>query len=208
MYKRLILGLTGGIATGKSTVSSMLRERGAVIIDADQVSREVVEPGSVGLDLIRKRFGDQMIDQEGKLNRTALGLLIFHDEQARKELNQLLHPLIIEQMQSHTKQIQLDKPNAIIIWDVPLLIEESLTRFVEKVIVVYIPEELQLIRLMERNHLTKEEAQARMDSQLSIEEKKHFANYLIDNSGSIHNTERQVDHLWNCLTLKNGSDQL
>ncbi|MBH8597563.1 MULTISPECIES: dephospho-CoA kinase [unclassified Thermoactinomyces] len=203
----MLLGLTGSIATGKSTVAEMLKRRGAVVVDADQVARKVVEPGSLGLNRIKGTFGSEMLTADGQLDRAKLGELVFADEEARLRLNALLHPLIMDEMKRMTAE-SLDKnPKSIVIWDVPLLIEENLTQFVEQVIVVYVPQAIQLKRLMERNHLTKTEAIKRMQSQLSIEEKKKVADYIIDNSGSLEETERQVDQLWRYLTLKSGSDQ-
>ncbi|MGA9174074.1 MAG: dephospho-CoA kinase [Thermoactinomyces sp.] len=203
----MLLGLTGSIATGKSTVANMLRRRGAVLIDADQVARKVVEPGSLGLNKIKENFGSEMVTAEGRLDRAKLGELVFNDEEARERLNALLHPLIIEEMKQLTGQSLKKEPHSIVIWDVPLLIEENLTQFVEQVIVVYVPESIQLKRLMERNQLTETEAIKRMKSQLSIEDKKKVADYIIDNSGSLEDTERQVDQLWKYLTLKSGLDQ-
>jgi dephospho-CoA kinase len=203
----MLLGLTGSIATGKSTVAMMFRERGAVLVDADRVAREVVEPGREGLRRVVEHFGQEMLDENGCLNRSKLGELIFRDHKAREKLNSLLHPLIMREMKEMTRRVWERDPRAIVIWDVPLLIEENLTQFVEQVIVVYVPEPVQLKRLMERNHLTESEAMARIRSQLSIEEKKKVADYLIDNSGSLEETESQVDRLWNYLTSKNGSSQ-
>jgi dephospho-CoA kinase len=203
----MLLGLTGSIATGKSTVANMLRRRGAVLIDADQVARKVVEPGSLGLNKIIENFGSEMVTAEGRLDRAKLGELVFNDEEARERLNALLHPLIIEEMKQLTGQSLKKEPHSIVIWDVPLLIEENLTQFVEQVIVVYVPESIQLKRLMERNQLTETDAIKRMKSQLSIEDKKKVADYIIDNSGSLEDTERQVDQLWRYLTLKSGLDQ-
>jgi dephospho-CoA kinase len=133
-----------------------------------------------------------------------LGHLIFRDEKARKDLNRILHPLIIEEMKRQTEIAFSEQPEAVVVWDVPLLIEENLTQFVEKVIVVYVPESLQLARLMRRNHLTEEEAKRRISAQLSIEEKKKRADVVIDNSGSLAETERQVDRIWNWLKSESG----
>ncbi|WP_124726955.1 dephospho-CoA kinase [Staphylospora marina] len=200
----MILGLTGGIATGKSTVSAMFRARGAAVVDADLVAREVVEPGSEGLRKVVNRFGKEMLDERGGLNRRALGDLVFRNPDARKDLNRILHPLIIGEMRSKTTAIREAEPERVIIWDVPLLIEENLTQFVEKVIVVYVPEELQKIRLMDRNGWSAEEAEARIRAQLSIEIKKQMADYVIDNSGTLSETERQVDQLWKSLKSSGG----
>jgi dephospho-CoA kinase len=133
-----------------------------------------------------------------------LGDLIFRDPDARKDLNAILHPLIIEEMRNRTTALREAEPDRVIIWDVPLLIEENLTQFVEKVIVVYVPEELQKKRLMDRNGWSAEEAEARIRAQLSIEEKKQMADFVIDNSGTLSETERQVDQLWKSLKSKGG----
>jgi dephospho-CoA kinase len=203
----VIIGLTGGIATGKSTVSRMLAERGAHIIDADQVAREVVEPHTEGWHRIRARFGKEVFHPDGTLNRQALGARVFRDAEAREILNQMLHPLIVEQMQILTKRWRERDPDGIVVWDTPLLIEGNLTKSVEKVIVVYVPESLQLQRLMTRDGLSEEEARRRIASQIPIEEKKRFADFLIDNSGNLAETERQVDQIWKLLNSKNGYAQ-
>ncbi|BCU81083.1 dephospho-CoA kinase [Polycladomyces abyssicola] len=203
----MVIGLTGGIATGKSTVSRMLAERGAHIIDADQVAREVVEPHTEGWHRIRARFGKEVFHPDGTLNRQALGARVFRDAEARETLNQMLHPLIVEQMQILTKRWRERDPDGIVVWDTPLLIEGNLTKSVEKVIVVYVPESLQLQRLMARDGLSEEEARRRIASQISIEEKKRFADFLIDNSGNLAETERQVDQIWKLLNSKNGYDR-
>ncbi|MDQ0416766.1 dephospho-CoA kinase [Croceifilum oryzae] len=200
----MVIGLTGGIATGKSTVSKMFQKHGAKIIDADQIARLVVEPETEGLQQVIAAFGVEVIDSQGQLNRKALGDIIFHDPNARQQLNAILHPLIRAEMKRQTAEFQKEDPEAVIIWDVPLLFESGLTQLVEKVIVVYIPEALQTVRLMERDQLTELEAKARLHVQLSIEEKKKMADFVIDNSHLVFHTERQVDQLWNYLALKNG----
>jgi dephospho-CoA kinase len=200
----MVLGLTGGIATGKSTVSALFQQRGAVIIDADQVARQVVEPGQEGLARIVRQFGAQVLQPDQRLDRAALGRIIFKDAAAREKLNHLLHPLIRQAMKQQTHSILQQNPHAILLWDTPLLIEGNLLPFVEKVIVVYIPLSLQLVRLMERDALSVTEAESRISAQLDIEAKKRVADWVIDNSGTLEQTERQVDQLWNYLTLKNG----
>jgi dephospho-CoA kinase len=198
------VGLTGSIATGKSTVSEMFRRKGAEIIDADQIAREVVEPGTEGLARIVREFGPGMLDEEGKLNRERLGARIFQNPAEREKLNRLLHPLIVDSMRAKTEKIKKEKDPDLLIWDVPLLIEGNLTQWVEAVILVYTPKEIQLERLMKRNALSKEEAEKRILAQMDIEEKKKYADYVIDNRGTLSETERQVDQLWKQLISKSG----
>lgn len=200
------VGLTGGIATGKSTVSRMLASRGAAIVDADQVAREVVEPHTPGWRRIRERFGDRIIRPDGFLDRQALREVVFRDPQARKDLNGILHPLIRERMAEKADLLERERPGSIIVFDIPLLYESKLTHWVQKVIVVYVPESVQIHRLMEREGIGEEEALRMIRAQMPIEEKKRMADCLIDNSGSLEETERQVDHLWRCLTSENGSN--
>ena len=200
----MVLGLTGSIATGKSTVSAMFHQKGAEIIDADQIAREVVEPGTEGLTRIVNQFGPEMLDDEGKLNRDRLGARIFQNPAEREKLNQLLHPLIVDSMLAKTEKIKKEKDPQLIIWDVPLLIEGNLTQWVEAVILVYTPKAIQLDRLMKRDSLSKEEAEKRIFAQMDIEEKKKFADYVIDNRGTLSETERQVDQLWKRLISKSG----
>lgn len=200
----LLVGLTGSIATGKSTVSEMFRRKGAEIIDADHIAREVVEPGTEGLARIVREFGPGMLDEEGKLNRERLGARIFQNPAEREKLNRLLHPLIVDSMRAKTEKIKKEKDPDLLIWDVPLLIEGNLTQWVEAVILVYTPKEIQLERLMKRNALSKEEAEKRILAQMDIEEKKKYADYMIDNRGTLSETERQVDQLWKQLISKSG----
>ncbi|MBA4548897.1 dephospho-CoA kinase [Thermoactinomyces intermedius] len=200
----MLMGLTGSIATGKSTVSEMFRRKGAEIIDADQIAREVVEPGTEGLARIVREFGPGILDEEGKLNRERLGARIFQNPAEREKLNRLLHPLIVDSMRAKTEKIKKEKDPDLLIWDVPLLIEGNLTQWVEAVILVYTPKEIQLERLMKRNALSKEEAEKRILAQMDIEEKKKYADYVIDNRGTLSETERQVDQLWKQLISKSG----
>jgi len=202
------VGLTGGIATGKSTVSRMLRQRGAAIVDADQAARAVVMPGSEGIRKVREAFGDQVIAADGNLDRAALRNIVFQDEAARNKLNGILHPLIIEHMEEEVARYQQAEEERPVILDVPLLIEENLTELAELVVVVYLPEDLQLKRLMERDGISAAEARRRVGAQMPIEEKQPFADVLLDNTGSLADTERQVDALWRILVSKNGSDRL
>lgn len=204
----LRVGLTGGIATGKSTVSEMLRHRGAAIVDADQVARNVVKPGTEGSRRVRERFGDGVFGPGGELNRTALREIVFRDATAREELNGILHPLIIRQMREEEQEYRKADPARPVILDVPLLIEENLTYLADTVVLVHIPEKLQLKRLMDREGISEAEAIRMIKAQMPIDEKKRFADVLIDNSGTWADTERQVDALWETLVSKNGSVRL
>lgn len=168
----LKVGLTGGIATGKSTVSEWFRQKGAAVVDADQVARRVVEPGTEGSRQVRERFGDGVFRATGELDRKALREWVFRDATARRDLNQLLHPLIIRQMKAEIQEAQEEAPDRPVILDVPLLIEERLTHLADTVVLVYIPEELQLKRLMEREGISEEEAGRMIKAQMPIEEKK------------------------------------
>lgn len=202
----IVVGLTGGIASGKSTVSKMFAKHGAKIVDADEIARVVVEPGTPGLAKIVEAFGSHLLDGTC-LNREALGTIVFSDESARKRLNAIIHPLVRQEMHRLT-DLYRKQGEAVIIWDVPLLYESQLTDFVKKVIVVYVPKEVQLERLQKRNQLTETEALQRIQAQMSIEEKRQIADYVIDNQGSLSRTESQVDRLWNYLKSNSGSGHL
>jgi len=190
----MVIGLTGGIACGKSTVSRMLAERGARIIDADIIAREVVRPGEEAWSLIVERFGRDILLANEELDRVKLGAIVFADEQARLDLNAIVHPAVRARMRQLMKEAQ-EESIALIVMDIPLLYESKLEYMVEKVVVVYCTAEQQLKRLMERNGYDEEEAMRRIASQMSIEEKKSRADYVIDNSGTFMETEEQVDEL-------------
>lgn len=197
----MVIGLTGGIASGKSTVAGMFADLGAVIIDADKIARDVVDPGQEGLHSIVQHFGEEVLDQEGRLDRKKMGELVFSNEEARKMLNSLLHPLIRSRMEQEKQKALLLHPPLIIL-DIPLLYESNWQKRLEKVIVVYVPEPLQVQRLMNRNHLTLEEATQRIKAQMPIEEKKQRADFLIDNSGTTEKTKEQVALLFRRLRVE------
>lgn len=191
------IGLTGGIACGKSTVGAMLVQLGAALVDADQVAREVVLPGEPALGKIAAAFGSEVLHADGSLNRGALGNIVFQNPGKRRELESIVHPAIRERMKEQIQQHEEQSPGIPVIADVPLLYETGQDKQYEQVIVVYIPRELQLKRLMERNpDLTKDQALGRIEAQLDIEEKRRRADWVIDNSGDIEATRLQVEALW------------
>ncbi|WP_414042742.1 dephospho-CoA kinase [Macrococcus sp. EM39E] len=188
-----VIGLTGGIASGKSTVANFLKEKGYVIVDADIASRKAVEIGSAGLAEIRTVFGDEVIQEDGTLNRKALGEIIFNDPLERQKLNDILHPRVRDIMEAE-KAIGLAQGKTVVM-DIPLLFENKLEHTVDEVWVVYVPEMIQIERLMSRNTLTLEEATSRVSSQLSIEFKKQKADKVIDNSGTLEDLFQQLEQL-------------
>lgn len=183
------IALTGGIASGKSTVADMFAELGAVIIDSDVLAREVVEPGTPGLAEIVERFGPDILTGDGELNRPALGEIIFMDDEARKDLNAITHPRV----RQRAVELEESAPeDALIIQVIPLLIEANLVDGFDEVIVVDLPEELQLQRLMERNGFSRDEAHSRIRAQVSRAERLAVATHVIDNSQPLELTRAQV----------------
>ncbi|WP_339321807.1 dephospho-CoA kinase [Paenibacillus sp. FSL W8-0194] len=190
------IGLTGGIATGKSTVSALLVNKGALLVDADAIAREVMLPGHPVLAAVAGHFGQAVILEDGTLDRKKLGDIVFRDPSQRKALNDITHPAIRKEIRGRMDDLQREHPDKLVVVDIPLLYESGLEHMFERVMVVYAPEHVQLERLMRRNQLTAEEAAARIRSQMDIEEKKRKADIVIDNSGDAEETERQVDRFW------------
>lgn len=191
----MIIGLTGGIACGKSTVSRMLAARGAHIIDADKIAREVVLPGKPALQQIVETFGSQCLHEDGTLNRKYLGSIVFHDEAARKKLEAITHPAIRQEMMRQIAYWEEADPHGLTVADIPLLYESGWDKryAFSDIVVVYAPRSVQLERLRKRDGLSEEEAVARLNAQMPIEQKRKLADVVIDNSGSLEETERQVE---------------
>lgn len=187
-----VIGLTGGIATGKSTVSAILENAGAVIIDADRIARRVVKKNLPAYRQIVAQFGESVLLPDGEINRTALGNLIFNDSSKKQLLNSIVHPHVRRETDRQLRHIAKNNPNALVILDIPLLLEAGMRKDLSEVIVVYAPEHIQIRRLMERDHISQEDALARIRSQMPIEEKKSLATMVIDNSGSIESTRKQT----------------
>jgi len=189
-----VLGLTGGIGSGKSMVASMFANLGAEVIDADQLAREVVEPGQPALEEIATAFGREILLPDGRLDRGKLARIIFADPIARARLNAITHPRIQERMATEMA-LRGSRPGVLIV-DIPLLYENDRTGTVDRVIVVWVDTKTQLRRLVERDGLTADEARQRIAAQMPLDEKRARADMVVDNSGSRQNTRRQVEAIY------------
>lgn len=200
----VVAGLTGGIATGKSTVASFLESFGAVVLDADKIAREVVEKGSPVCRKIREHFGSEVFHEDGTIDRERLGSIIFGDREKKELLNSLVHPAVGELMAKRLAELQSRKDDTVVICDVPLLIEAEMYHDFSEVILAYVPEELQIERLMSRDRISREEALKKVRSQMPIEEKRAYATVIIDNSGSIEQTSERTLEVYRNLKEKAG----
>jgi dephospho-CoA kinase len=194
----LLLGLTGGIASGKSAVSARLREHGAVIVDADVLAREVVEPGSPALAEIVAEFGPEMLTDEGRLDRPALGRLVFTDPAARARLNAITHPAVWDAARRRFEEVEAEDPSAVIVYDVPLLAEGRADRPMsfDLVVVVTAPLDTRIERMIRDRGMSRDEALHRIGAQASDAERLAIADVVIDNSGTLAETYAQIDGLW------------
>jgi dephospho-CoA kinase len=191
-----VIGLTGGIASGKSTVAKMLAALGAEIIDADRLAREAVEPGGPAYAAVVADFGPEVVAEDGRLDRERLGALVFTDPIRRQHLESLIHPHVRRESARRQAQIARRRPEALIFLDVPLLFETGLDRGLAEIVVVYVPRKVQLRRLLARDRLSEAAAQARIDAQMDLELKRRRATRVIDNSGSRQATQIQVERLY------------
>ena len=196
---RLLVGVTGGIASGKTTVSDMLQELGAPVVDFDLIARQVVEPGKPAWQEIVDYFGKQILAEDDNLDRKKLSAIVFSDFEKRKKLESFTHPRIHEEFVKQVGRIAKKNPDAIIQVAIPLLIELNLQYMFHKIVVVYISAEKQVERLAERDGISNEEAANILRAQLAIEEKKGYADFIINNEKSIGNTKQQVENLWASL---------
>ena len=188
----LIVGLTGGVASGKSVVSRILKEEGAYLIDADQIARELVQPRTSAWEELVKVFGKEILQKDGSIHRKKLAAKVFSDPKQRDLLNRTLHPRIKEEMGRRLKAIGQKDPEAIVVIDAPLLVETGNHREMDKVIVVISTEAQQIARLREREGMDQEEARRIMASQMATEEKVKVADFVIRNEGSLEETERRA----------------
>lgn len=199
-----LIGLTGGIASGKSVVAARLAEHGAVVIDADRLSREVVEPGTPALAAIERRFGASVIAPDGSLDRPALGAIIFADAQARLDLNAITHPAV--RKLGRQRMAEADEiPGSIVVYDVPLLVEASKQEnyhSFDLIVVVQADAETRIDRLVRLRGLSREEAMDRLNSQATDAERLSIADVVIDSNGTLEDTLRQADSLWESVSAR------
>ncbi|HDP5807622.1 TPA: dephospho-CoA kinase [Staphylococcus aureus] len=188
-----VIGLTGGIASGKSTVSELLSVFGFKVVDADKAAREAVKKGSKGLAQVREVFGDEAIDENGEMNRRYMGDLVFNHPEKRLELNAIIHPIVRDIMEEEKQEYLKQGYN--VIMDIPLLFENELENTVDEVWVVYTSESIQMDRLMKRNNLSLEDAKARVYSQISIDKKSRMADHVIDNLGDKLELKQNLERL-------------
>ncbi|HBC4136643.1 TPA: dephospho-CoA kinase [Staphylococcus aureus] len=188
-----VIGLTGGIASGKSTVSELLSVFGFKVVDADKAAREAVKKGSKGLAQVREVFGDEAIDENGEMNRRYMGDLVFNHPEKRLELNAIIHPIVRDIMEEERQEYLKQGYN--VIMDIPLLFENELENTVDEVWVVYTSESIQMDRLMQRNNLSLEDAKARVYSQISIDKKSRMADHVIDNLGDKLELKQNLERL-------------
>lgn len=203
----LRVGLTGGIASGKSTVDRMLIDLGAHLVDSDLLSRQAVAPGSPALAEIAQAFGPDMITAGGNLDRERMRALAFGDSQARAKLNAIVHPRVRALTEEELSRLEESDPQGVAIVDVPLLFETGGEKRFDCTVLVYVPRAVQLERLMARDHCDRAAAQAALDAQMPLENKKKKADFLVDNSGGLDETLRQVQRLWRILLGKARSTQ-
>ncbi|GAC1513211.1 MAG: dephospho-CoA kinase [Candidatus Dormibacteraceae bacterium] len=199
-----LIGLTGGAGSGKSTVSAMLRDLGAVVVDADEAAHAAYAPGSPGFEAVVREFGDGFV-LDGKVDRGRLGALVFSDNDARIRLNAIVHPLVREWMAARTSEA-VESGAEVVVQDVPLLFESGIQGLYSTVLLVYAPEAVQVERLVNSRGLNEARARAMLASQMPIEEKRALANHVIDNTGSREATLNQVRRIWEDLARGGHAD--
>jgi dephospho-CoA kinase len=195
----VLVGLTGGIGSGKSTVARMLAERGAVVLDADAYARDAVAAGTPGFRAVVERFGEEVVDPRGELDRGALAAIVFADGEARRDLEAIVHPEVGRRL---AQAIEAHAADDIVVIDSPLLVEAGHGGSVQLLVVVTAPEEAQLARLAADRGLGEDEVRARMAAQLPVEEKAAIADVVLDNDGDLLDLERQVERLWRDLEAR------
>ena len=197
----IIVGITGGIACGKSTVSKLLSEKGAIPINSDEIGHQLLKRGSPVMGALLETFGTGILDESGDASRQKLGAIVFNDKAALERLNAIMHPPIVEKSRSEANRLVTEDADCVVLIDAPLLIEANSQDTVDIIVVVTASTEIQLQRLLERaiaqnRPPSRTEAQARIDSQMSLSEKVKYADFVLENSGTLEELERKVDGLW------------
>ena len=200
----IIVGITGGIACGKTTVSVLLAEKGAIPINADEIGHQLLKSDSPVIEELTDTFGQDILDASGDVSRKKLGAIVFKNKTARERLNSILHPLIIQRSRAQARQLVAEDPTCVVLLDAPLLIEAGAYDTVDLIVVVTASPEMQLQRTLERSiaqgrPLTETEVQARIDAQMPVSEKVKYADVVIENEGTLEDLHRQVDELWERL---------
>jgi dephospho-CoA kinase len=198
----LIVGLTGGIASGKSTVAGFFREAGAYVIDADTIVHQVMAPAGAAWQAIVDAFGEDVLCADQRIDRKKLGALVFADGGRRLELERIVHPHVRAGIKTEIARIRIEAPRALVVEDIPLLLETGMHQGLAEIIVVYVPESIQLQRLMQRDGLDRQAGLARIRAQISMEEKKRLATLIIDNSGSLAQTREQFQRIYHRLAAR------
>lgn len=188
------LGLTGGIATGKSTADNFFKKRNIPIVDADQIAHELMSKGQASYETIVGHFGEKILAKSGEIDRQKLGAIVFGDKNQLKSLNELTHPLILNNMEEKIMQYQ-SKGIPLVILDIPLLFEDNLVHYCDATLLITAPFQLELSRLMTRNNLNREDAQKRIASQMPLSEKEKLADYVIENAGTVTDLENNLSSL-------------
>jgi dephospho-CoA kinase len=191
------IGLTGGIASGKSMVARALQEMGAVLLSADEIGHQVIEPGKTAYYNLIDAFGKEIVNADGTINRKELGGIVFKDPQKLQLLNQLTHPPIMQEIKLKLAQIEQEQPNAIVVMEIPLLYETRMEKLFDQVWVVWVDRETQIKRLMARDAIDRSDAISRIDSQMPLDEKARRADLVIDNCGSIEETIAKATRYFN-----------
>ena len=195
-----VVGLTGGIASGKSVVSNMLSNLGASIIDADEISREVMIPHTKCWKEVIASYGSELLLEDLTIDRKKLAISVFNDSEQIKKLNRIVHPYIMQRIEEMIEEIKNNNPQALVIVDAALLVETGVYKHYDKLIVVYVSKETQIERLMIRDAMNREEAESRIDLQSPLTQKLKVADYIIENEGPLSKTREEVEKVYKALT--------
>lgn len=210
----MVIGLTGGIGSGQTTVAHMFKRRGAIIVDADKIARLIFEPGQAAYTAVVNAFGEKVLTEEGRIDRKKLGTWVFHNRPQLNLLNRTVHPILINRIKQEVNKIKQqeiiqsdEEIEPLIIIDAAILLEMKLQSFVDKVIVVYAPIQIRIKRIAARDNLPVHEIAARIAAQMPIEKKIKLADYVIDNSASLAKTKNQVTQLWAIMKIQSTADR-